>query len=82
MKEYNKRLHGTVIFPHYKEYMENNDNAEKNRKILFHFSWNSGLCEFDMEGKIIEGSKVSKHVMTLDEAFMLFDMRVSMIRYQ
>jgi len=51
----------TVILHCYKEYMENTDLADKDRQMLSYCFYEIvGLCEFDVEGKNIEGRNIFK----------------------
>jgi len=34
------------------------DLIDKDREILLHLSGNSGMCEFDKEGKVVKGRRV------------------------
>jgi len=54
MKDYSKVTNGTVIMLSYHEYMEGNEITDKDRR-------NSGVHEFDMEGKSLKGGQFSKH---------------------
>jgi len=75
MKEYSKKLYGTVILHHYKEYMEDNDIAEKDREMQFCFFCEIvGCVNLTWKEKSLQGGTFSKLVRTSDEAFMLFIM--------
>jgi len=60
---------GTVIQHNYKNYMENNNLAEKDREMLFHFFHEIvGCLNLMQKEKLLKGemfSKMSQHQMRL-----------------
>jgi len=76
MKDYGEMPNGAVILNHYKDYMENHDLADDDKKMLFRFFHEILSCVNLMwKEKSFKGGKLSNVVTTSDEAFAFFIMR-------